>query len=209
MLLQFRLVRQQAVQTAIEAGVVDLVRIDPQQIVQRRRGKPALLDGQFAARSAQPVDGQHSRHLRPGHIGLVSGPVQQRREQAVQLQLPPQLQTQKTLAEAPRTFQPHAIDEHLRHLLVVPGRSHVGGKQLQLPALALRVEDFDGLQPARLCRAVQLAQITQRTLPRTRGRPRRFHQRPIRMRLAVFPSPVRAQKHAARILPRPHQKSRG
>lgn len=66
--LQLRLVRQYAIQTAIQARVVDLAFFDLQQIIQRRRRIPALLDRQFAARCAQPVDRQQRRHARPCHI---------------------------------------------------------------------------------------------------------------------------------------------
>ena len=67
--LQLRLVRQNAVQTAIQARIVDLAFFDLQQIVQRGGWIPALLDGQFAARRAQTIDRQQSRHARPGHVG--------------------------------------------------------------------------------------------------------------------------------------------
>jgi len=66
--LQFRLVRKDAVQAAVQSRRVDLAFLDPQQIVQRGCRIPTLLDGQFAARRAQPVDGQQRRYARPGHI---------------------------------------------------------------------------------------------------------------------------------------------
>jgi hypothetical protein len=47
---QLRLVRKNAVQAAIRSRVVDLAFFYLQQIVQRRRRIPALLDGKFAAR---------------------------------------------------------------------------------------------------------------------------------------------------------------
>src|SRR5271166_1748459 len=50
--LQLRLVRQNAVQAAIQARIVDLAFFDLQQIVQRGGWIPALLDSQFAARRA-------------------------------------------------------------------------------------------------------------------------------------------------------------
>ena len=55
-LLQLRLVRQTPIQATIQARVVDLAFLDPQQIVQRRRWIPALFNCQFAAWRAQPVD---------------------------------------------------------------------------------------------------------------------------------------------------------
>jgi hypothetical protein len=67
--LQLRLVRQHAVQTAVETRVVDLAFFDPQQIVECGGWIPALLDGQFAARRAQPIDRQQRGHARPRHIG--------------------------------------------------------------------------------------------------------------------------------------------
>ena len=51
MLFQLPLVRQNPVQTAIQSGVVDPAFFDLQQIIQRRRGVPALLHRQLAARA--------------------------------------------------------------------------------------------------------------------------------------------------------------
>jgi len=89
MLFQRSLVRQEAIQAAIQTRIVDLGRVDAQQIVQRGGGKPALFDGQLAARRAQTVDGQQRRHLRPRHVGIIPGPVQHRREEVIQFQSPP------------------------------------------------------------------------------------------------------------------------
>jgi hypothetical protein len=99
------------------------------------------------------------------------------------------------LSETARPLQPHAIDEHLHYLLVLFRRSDFGRKQLQLPAFTLLVEHFDGFQPARLRRTVQLTQIAQSALPRTRRRARRLHQRKILVRLAVLHAQMRTQKH--------------
>ena len=67
--LQLRLVRQNAIQTAVQARVVDLPVLDPQQIVEGGGWIPALLDGQFTARRAETIDRQQSRHARPRHVG--------------------------------------------------------------------------------------------------------------------------------------------
>src|SRR5579875_2197267 len=56
MLLQFRLVRQQAVEAAVQSGVIDRTRPNAQQIIQRGGRIPVLLDPQFARGGAQPVN---------------------------------------------------------------------------------------------------------------------------------------------------------
>ncbi len=73
-------------------------------------------------------------------------------------------------------------------------------EQFQLLRLALFIEDLDRLQPARLRRTVQLAQIAQRSLTRTIRRAHRFHQRPIGVVLAVLAALVRPQKHSGPIV---------
>lgn len=54
----------------------------------------------------------------------------------------------------------------------------IAGHRFQLSELALLVEDLDHLQPARLLRIVQLAQVTQGPLARTVGGACGFDQRP-------------------------------
>lgn len=58
-----------SVENEEQARVVDLAFFDLQQIGRRGRWIPALLDGQLAARRAQTIDRQHSRHARSRHIG--------------------------------------------------------------------------------------------------------------------------------------------
>ena len=81
----------------------------------------------------------------------------------------PQFQSQKAGAELPCSFQPHLVQQHARDLRIVGRRLHMRREQLQLLRFALFIEDLDGFQPARLRRTVQLAQITERLLPRTIG----------------------------------------
>src|SRR5262249_6124235 len=54
--------------------------------------------------------------------------------------------------------------------------------------------------PARLRRAVQLAQITQRPLPRTARCPHRLHQRPVGVVFAILGARMGPQKHLGPIL---------
>src|SRR3954452_13906369 len=67
MLLQFRFVRQNAVQAAVEPCVIDLAVFDPQQVVQCCRWIPSLLNRQFAAWRAQAIDRQHSGYATRDH----------------------------------------------------------------------------------------------------------------------------------------------
>jgi hypothetical protein len=116
MLLQLALVRQQAIQHAIQPRVVDLAGFDAQQIVQRRGRKPALLDCQLAAWSTQPIDRQQRSHARPGHLGLVPGTIQDRLEENDPIPAAATTQDLKTLAKAARALQPHTTNQHPRHL---------------------------------------------------------------------------------------------
>ena len=107
-------------------------------------------------------------------------------EESIQLQPLPQFQPQKAGAELPRSFQPHLVHQHARYLRIVGRRRHMRREQFQLLRFALFVEDLDRLQPARLRRTVQLAQVAERSLTRTIGRAHRFHQRPVCVILAVL-----------------------
>jgi hypothetical protein len=116
-------VRQNSIQAAVQARVVDLAVFDPQQIVQRRRWIPALFNPQFAAWSAQSVDRQQRRHTRPRHIGRIV--IHRLFEKAIQFQPPPQFQPQIAGAELARPFQTHPVDQHACHLRISRWRFHV------------------------------------------------------------------------------------
>jgi hypothetical protein len=64
------------------------------------------------------------------------------------------------------------------------------------------VEDVDCLQPPRLRRIIQLAEMTEGSLPGTIRGPHRLDERPIRMSLAVFVAMMRPEKHTGRMLAR-------
>jgi hypothetical protein len=106
-------------------------------------------------------------------------------KECVEAEPPPQLETQIATAELPRSFQPHLLHQNARHIgsFLHDG---VGREQLQLRAFAVLVEDLHRPQPLRLRRRIQFAEITERALPRPVRRARGFHQRPVRMFLAVF-----------------------
>src|SRR2546428_7742830 len=85
----------------------------------------------------------------------------------VRPQLTPQGPARQTRAQLPRSFQAHALDEHLRDVGIVRWRGDLRGKQFQLVTFAGLVEHLDRLQPPPLRRVIQLTERTQRPLPRT------------------------------------------
>ena len=60
------LVREQAIERAIEPFLVDLLVAKLQQVAKRRAAIPVLGNMKFAGWLAQPSRHQHRRHLRPG-----------------------------------------------------------------------------------------------------------------------------------------------
>ena len=74
-----------------------------------------------------------------------------------------------------------------------------GGKQLQLGALAVLIEDLHGLLPTRVSGIVQLPEITNRALPRTIGGTHRLDQRPVAILLVVLVDVQLSQKHAGNL----------
>jgi hypothetical protein len=197
-LLQLRLVRQNPIQTAVQARVVDLAVCDPQEVVQRRRWIPALFNRQFAAWRTQPVDCQKRRHTRPRHIG--STVIHRVLEEAIQFQAPPQFQPQIAGTELARPLQTNLVHQHASDLRIVCRRFDVGREQFQLLRFTLFIKDLNRSQPARLVGAVQFPQMTQCSLTRSIGCAHRFHQRPVGVLLAVLAPMIRPQKHSGLIV---------
>src|SRR5207302_2043717 len=99
-------------------------------------------------------------------------------------------------------FQAHLVQQNAGYLRIILRRLDMRRKQLQLFRLTLFVENLDGLQPACLCRAVQLTQITQRPLSWSVRSSNRFNQRPVGVIFAILDSMVRTQKHSGRMVSR-------
>ena len=72
------------------------------------------------------------------------------------------------------------------------GRFHLRRKQFQLLGLALLIEDFNRLQPARLRANCSVRPDSTASSAWTIRRAHRFHQRPVAVILAVLPPPVRS-----------------
>ena len=196
MALECGLLRQQVIQRAIEPGVIDRALGNMQQIVERRRRIPPLFNGQLASGRAESIDREDRGDARPRHVG--GDRIQPRLEELVQPQLPPERQAEQRGPQLPRPLQPDTVDQDVGDLRVISGRREVRGKQFQLVPFAGVVEDLDRLQPPRLRRVIQLAEMTQRPLPRSIRRAHRFDERPIGVPLAIFVTVMRTQKHAGR-----------
>ena len=120
-----------------------------------------------------------------------------RLEEFVQPQLAPERQPEQRGPQLPRPLQPDPLDQDVCDLRVIRGRCDVRGKQFQLVPFAGLVEDLDRLQPPRLRRIIQLAELTERPLARAIRRAHRFDERPIGMSLAVFVPMMRTQEHGS------------
>ncbi len=187
MLLQRRLVGQEAIERAIAAVVVDPRGGQREQIVERRAPIPILCDVQLARRLAQPGQHEDQRHGGPRHLFPADG--QQPLQQGIQLQGPPQRPAEPDVAEATAPLQPHAIQAD-RNGGRVSGN---GLEQVRLLAPAGNRASQRSRAGASL--GVELAELRHRLLHNLAADAHRAHQTPVRMRLAVLHARRVAQVH--------------
>ena len=193
MALERGLLRQQVIERAIEATVIDRALGHMQQVVQRGRRIPALFNRQLAPGRTQPIDREDRGDARPRHVGR--GRIHPRLEEGVEAQLAPERQSKQRRPQLPCPLQPDPLDQDLGDLRVIRGRRDVRGKQFQLVPFAGVVEDVDRLQPPRLCRIIQLAEMTERPLAGAIRRAHRFDERPVGVPFAIFLPMIGAEKH--------------
>ena len=112
MRFQRGLVREQAIERAIEPILVDLLIAELQQIAKRRAAIPILGNVQLARRLAEPRRHQHRRHLRPGDALLAHR--QQPLAQLLEPHPAPQRQRQVDIAELTRALDANALQAN-RH----------------------------------------------------------------------------------------------
>ena len=106
------LVREQMIETAIEAVLVDLLVAKLQQIAKRRAAIPILGNVQLARRLAEPRRNQHGRHLRPADALLA-----RRKQLLAQILKPhpaPQGKREIDIAKLTRTLDADALQPN-RH----------------------------------------------------------------------------------------------
>jgi len=180
------LVRQQSIQAAVEPLVVDCFNAYPEEILQRRGAVPALCHVQFAGWFAQSTNHQNRNDIGPLH--RFTSTRQQGREQFIELQRLPQLQSQPYRPNASRAFQAHRIEANLDRF----------SRYLRVEQRALRIFapspcHLPGQQPrAGSTLGVQLAQLRHRLLHYLAPATNRTNQAPVHVGLAVFASRARA-----------------
>src|SRR4030095_137480 len=133
-------------QAPIESRVVDFSFRDSQQVVQCCCQIPSLFNCQFTARFAPSGDRQQRCDSRPGHICRFL--VDALFPESIQLQTLPEFQPHVTVSKLPAPFEAYLVQQDLCNVGIVLRRLDLGGKQLQLPAFTLLVEDLDALKPS-------------------------------------------------------------
>ena len=119
MLLQRPLVRQQAIQRAVQTIVVDPLNRQSKQIFQGGGAVPSFGDVQFARRLKQSGDDQYRRHLRPRN--RFPALRHQLCAQFLQFEHAPQLPSQPDPAEPARALQADSIESYRDALLIGRG----------------------------------------------------------------------------------------
>ena len=187
MRLQRSLVREQAIERAIEPILVDLLFAKLQQIAKRRAAIPVLGNVQLARRLAQSSRHKHRRHLRPGDSFLA-----RRKQSLAQFLEPhpaPQGERQVDLAKLTRALDANALQANGRRQLlavVIEQRRFFGSA------------DQPARQRARLgpSALVELAKLRNRLLDHPSSDTNAAHQGPIEMNLPVLLANRVAQVHA-------------
>jgi hypothetical protein len=181
-----RLVRQQMIEAAIEAILVDLLIAQLKQIAQCRAAIPILRNVQLARRLAQARRHQHRRHLRPGNALLTNR--QQPLAQLLKPDAAPQRQRQIHIAELARALDADALQAN-RHrpmfaAIIKKLRTLRGADQM--PRQRPR---FDA------ARFIEFAKMRHRLLNDPPSDPHAAHQPPIAANLAVLSQRRVAQIH--------------
>jgi hypothetical protein len=106
-LFQRRLLRQQAIEGAVEAVVVDQRRGQGKQVLEGGPAVPVLRDMELARGFTQTGQDQHGGHRRPGHGFAALG--QQPLEQLVQPQRAPEGPAKPDVAEGAAALEPDPV----------------------------------------------------------------------------------------------------
>ena len=164
----------------------------------------------LTARTQQPVDHQEPDHLLP--IRPLPARGQPGAEEAVQVQLPPELITQPARPPLPRMLQAQLTQPHLQRVHLARRRSAVRGKQGQLSRLPVPLIDHrNRALPRHPLAVVDLSEMQH--MPVRHLAPRiapALHHRPTPMRFAVLAPRPAFEEHACSLLdPRRSRKRRG
>jgi hypothetical protein len=187
MLLQRRLVGEQAIQRAIAAVVVDQRCGQREHIVEGGAPIPLLRDVQLARRLAQPGQHEDQGHGGPRHLFTADG--QQPLQPRIQVQGPPQRPAQPDVAEEATPLQPDAIQPNRN-------RRRLGGNRREQIRLLAPAGDRAGQRP-RLGAAlgVELTELRHRLLHDLAADAHRADQAPVGVGFAVLHARRVAQVH--------------
>lgn len=116
----------QPVQAPVEAVVVDLGRVEPEQVIERGGLEPLLGHAQFRGLTAETRDGQQLRDVSPSDRLAARG--QELGQEFIQAQAVPQREREVTLAKLTAALhsQPRQIG-----LFPLRGRRRVGAERLE------------------------------------------------------------------------------
>lgn len=190
---------QQFVQPAVQPVVIDVRGVDPEQIIQRGVGVPALAECQFRALRTKSAKAQNARH--GGPVDLLAAAPNVLLEETVQTEAPPQRQGQIDLAELA-----HALDSDPGQIDAGPlGRLRGTAKQIGLRGRSWppveQASDLVPPGPLVLIQARQLAQRRDDSLARPSCRADGFHKSPVLVALPVLAPPIPPQEHGDSVGP--------
>ena len=178
MRLQGRLVREQAIERAIEPILVDLLIAELQQIAKRRAAIPVFGDVQLARRLAQSSRHKHRRHLRPGDAFLAHR--QQAPAQLLKPQPTPQGERHIHIAKPTRALDANALQSN--------------GRRQVFAAIIEQRRLFRGADQPTRKRARSIRR--DRLLDHPPSNANAAHQAPITMNLPILLANRMAQVHA-------------
>ena len=191
------LVGEEKVMAGIELVGLGEAEVTAEQIGQRALAEPLAMQEPLAAGRNQPVGDQHEQDLLPTRA-LAAGR-QARGEEAVELQLLPQLQGEPAGAPLTRSAKLEAREAQADDGLIGGRRlAAILGEQrdcLRLGRAGL-VKDLDRPAPGEFLRGIDLAEIEHRPLDDPAvAQPLVLDNAPVAVLLAVLPANCRAQKH--------------
>ncbi len=198
-LLQSCLVGEKAIQSAVEAIVVDERRGQRQQVLERGSTIPVLGDVQFARGLTQSGQHQHGGHRGPGHRRAPGW--QQVLEQFVQAQRAPEGPAQPHIPEGPPTFEADAMEPDRNRLVPL-------GERCEEFGLLARAQDRVRQRlraGAALC--IEFAQVRDGLLDDFSAHAHRADQPPVRVDLTVLASRGMPQIHLAFRMRHAHARS--
>mgnify|MGYP000661908548 CR=1 FL=1 len=201
-LFQGGLVRGDPIQAAIEPILLGHARVGVEQQVHGGLRKPFFVDGKFAARGDETIDGEKLDHFFPGHLACILG--ERIAPEGIQAQVAPELCGGPAIPEAARGLDSEGREFDLDHVGIVGRGLLTIGEEAELTVLAILVQDVNGVLPGIELGGVELAQVKDLALEDAMAvDAQTFADGVVGVRLAVFGAGAAFEKHDAGNLPRP------